>query len=789
MLIALWALVSAFAVPALAAMAPGLMGASGSGWRYWAVAFTLPLVALLPATMAMGATLAAAERWYAQITTRRDQLPRLYALNTLGAAAGPLLTTAVLIPAMGFSRALLALALVNLLVAATAFRLAGTASPAVQLPEQADMRPPGSAGLALRLFVTGCLGVGFELLAIRAMAQVFEGTVYSHAAALCVYLLATAVGAGLYQRFAHRLPGPRRAGLLCIAVSLACLLGTAALFTSADLYRALRLALGDTPPAVMAAELCLAIPALFLPAMAMGALFACLATAARHARGGIGWAFGINTLGALLAAPLVAVLMVPALGLKASATVIALAYLLLLPAGSRLPRWVPAVPVIAALLLPDSLRIVTLRDDERLLAYREGAMASVAVTERPGERNLRVNNRFQMGGTGRRAVRIQRMQAHVPLLRHPAPASVLFLGVASGVTTGAALAHGEVRVDAVELVPEGLAVLEHFAPQNRSLQDDARVSLHSADARRFVRASSGRWDVIIGDLFHPARDGAALLYTAEHFTAVRQRLAPGGLFCQWLPVYQLDADMLRIIVRSFLQAFPDAELWFGGFDTAYPVLGLVGADALPGFSAADFQARVGKLPLLGADLRAAAAGEPVQFVGHHLADRGVLTAWAGSGPLNTDDHPRTLFDAARFTYQRGLAPWRSLRELHAGLPTATPADSVVAAALPPSGRERLDAFRAARDAYLQAQMTAADDAERVPAFTRIAALSGDFSFAYAHAASIAMAHARTRPEEAMQWLRALVRARPDNPVAGRLLARLARARPRGAAPGSGSGRQ
>src|SRR5438034_94509 len=98
-----------------------------------------------------------------------------------------------------------------------------------------------------------------------------------------------------------------------------------------------------------------------------------------------------------------------------------------------------------------------------------------------------------------------------------------------------------------------------FAPHNFSPERQPALKMFVADARRFVRATSAQYDVIVADLFHPARDGAGSLYTLEHFRAIRQRLASGGLFCQWLPLHQLDENMLRIIVRTFLEIFPRSE--------------------------------------------------------------------------------------------------------------------------------------------------------------------------------------------------------------------------------------
>jgi spermidine synthase len=37
---------------------------------------------------------------------------------------------------------------------------------------------------------------------------------------------------------------------------------------------------------------------------------------------------------------------------------------------------------------------------------------------------------------------------------------------------------------------------------------------------------------------------------------VRRRLKPGGLFCQWIPLYQLGEREFETIADSFAGAFP-----------------------------------------------------------------------------------------------------------------------------------------------------------------------------------------------------------------------------------------
>ncbi len=82
--------------------------------------------------------------------------------------------------------------------------------------------------------------------------------------------------------------------------------------------------------------------------------------------------------------------------------------------------------------------------------------------------------------------------------------------------------------------------------------------------------------MIVSDNFHPARSGSGSLYTVEHFQAVRERLAADGVFCQWLPLHQLDNETLRSIVQSFLVAFPHGWAMLASNSLETPVLGLVG---------------------------------------------------------------------------------------------------------------------------------------------------------------------------------------------------------------------
>ena len=88
-------------------------------------------------------------------------------------------------------------------------------------------------------------------------------------------------------------------------------------------------------------------------------------------------------------------------------------------------------------------------------------------------------------------------------------------------------------------------------------RSDVRLVLD--DGRRYLAAQPEHFDVIVSDLFIPWHASAGNLYAREMYDTVARRLAPGGLFCQWLPLYQLTREEFDIIVRTFLERFPSGE--------------------------------------------------------------------------------------------------------------------------------------------------------------------------------------------------------------------------------------
>lgn len=776
-IVGLWALVLLLLIPWLNKALPLAVGSDPTWLRQWFVAFGGTFLLLLPATFAMGGTLPAMERVAARTGGTGRPVAGLYAANTFGAVLGTLVTTFVVIPEAGVTASLLFLAGINIFCAAAAWLLAhryGAAAGA----EPKSLRDGGSpARIYVALFVTGIAGVGYEVLVIRALSQVFESTVYSFASILSVYLLGTAAGATLYQRFGNRDNAGKISGLLIPATSAACLAGVIVSGQAQAVYTGVYMFTGGGLTGAVIAEIAVALAVFLLPTIAMGATFSHLAQEASLSTGGLGRALFWNTAGAALAPALFGVILLPPLGLSASLLVTSLGYLTVIPL-LRPVSW-PAIAapaclaVITAFAQPPGHDLGTSAGDT-VLTHVDGVMAAVSVVEdRRKERHLIVDRHFQMGGTSSRYSDLR--EGHIPLLLHPSPKRALFLGLGTGITFFAAAAHQGLEAEGIEIIPEMVPLMRHFVNLPGGHGAEGRLRVVTADARRYVLSAKGKYDVVVADLFHPARDGAGSLYTVEHFSAIRSILAQDGVFCQWLPLYQLDTDTLRVVVRTFLAVFPEASAFLAHYSIDSPILGLVSGPR--NYTHDWFERRIRDEPLL-AELKSIRIHDLYTMLGGYAGNGKALSAFAGSGPLNTDDRPIVTFEAPRFTYRSDASPSETLfRFMKAMAPR--PDDILSEDLLDRSNvvSKRLSAYWKARDRFLEVGVSVrrSDDPLRLldavqGPLLEVIRISPDFTAAYNPLLSLAHRVHPLAPARAWRLLSDLEEANP-----GRTEARMLRA--------------
>jgi spermidine synthase len=263
------------------------------------------------------------------------------------------------------------------------------------------------------------------------------------------------------------------------------------------------------------------------------------------------------------------------------------------------------------------------------------------------------------------------------------------------------------------------------------------------------------------------------LYTREHFRAIRARLAEGGLFCQWLPLHQLDLPTLRAIVRTFQTVFPNSNAYLAQFSIETPLVALIGSAAPRTYPGGWLQTRLHdetlRKRLASVDLK-----DETALFGLFLGGGKTLAAFAGAGPVNSDDHPVVAFDAARAAYASSESPGtRVVQLIHAMRPM--PGDVLGAEGDSAAGRRFADYWRA-RDRFLEigVQMprrvdTSSFIAQVAPQLIEVARMSADFDAAYGPVLAMAQAIEHTDPAQARRLLEQLDRANPKRHEARNLL--------------------
>jgi len=278
-----------------------------------------------------------------------------------------------------------------------------------------------------------------------------------------------------------------------------------------------------------------------------------------------------------------------------------------------------------------------------LLYYREGATGTVSVKALTGERSLSIDGKVDASTS--RDMLTQKMLAHLPLLLHPNPRQVGIVGLGSGVTLASALVHPIVSVDVVEISPEVVEASAHFADVNRRALDDPRARLVRGDGRTHLSLTSRRYDVVISEPSNPWMAGVATLFTQEFFRTVRDRLSPGGIFCQWAHTYDVSDADLRSIVATFQAVFPEGTMWLAGDSD----LLLVGSPA-PLESRLNGISMAWQRPGVADDLRTVGMQEPFALLSLFVGGPSEMSRYGSGATIQTDDRTALEFSGPRAVF-------------------------------------------------------------------------------------------------------------------------------------------
>jgi spermidine synthase len=549
--------------------------------------------------------------------------------------------------------------------------------------------------LGLVLMALACSGFAalvYQVAWMRTLSLTIGSSVYAMSLILTAYILGLAIGTTIFSRFVDRSRHLLSAlGTLQVGIGAAALLVVPVLGKLPVWMVAVVESNKGSFATLMFVEFAIVFLVILIPTVLMGGIFpTAIRICTRRVESvgrSVGNVYAANTVGNIVGAFAGGFLLIPWLGIQrtiAVAVVVNLvlgitillsstsptrvrkfvaagvAALLLVAVVPVMPSWDPVIMSSGAYLYADMYMNearswdVSKEDAIRLfgtvLYHKEGVATTVTVRQARSDIYLQSNGKTE-ASTGP-DMRTQKLLAHAPMMLHQDPRDVLVIGLASGVTAGAALSYPIESIDCVEIAPAMIEVAEtFFAEANGHCMDDPRLRMVIEDGRNHVAFTERRYDVMISQPSNPWIAGISNLFTREFFTLARDRMNPGGVVGMWFQAYNMSRDEFRMIVQTFSDVFTYASVWELDPGVDYMLVGTVDEMSL------DYELLTRRLAdeSVGADLRSVGVHTPLDYTGLFLMGSAAMTSYAGDAPIHTDNGLQLEFTAPKNKYRQSQA--------------------------------------------------------------------------------------------------------------------------------------
>ena len=670
--------------------------AGGSAGALLLLRFLGAALVLFVPTFLMGGTLPVLVRGLTRNAADLGmRLSRLYWINTAGAVAGTFAAGFLFLPSFGLQRTLGIAAALNLAAAALALilarqepagTLAQTSSPPETLTAIASPRPPGF--FLVCFAIVGATAMCYEIGWTRLLATQMGSSTYAFTLMLGTFLTGIVLGSALFDRWSRRRDADPAVFAVTQTLTAIAALTFLVFFTRLiEVLPPILRATHESFSGLVLAQFVTSALAMLPTAVIFGFNFPAVVVliagrrsdAAAGMGAAVGRAYAWNTLGAIVGAIAAGFWLMPRFGsfhlLAATAGVnVALAAAISF-ASARRQSWKTLAVTMNLLLLAASAfvgfsnyfndpavasfntmmywnlydRPLTLRENAHALDivyFRDGLNANISVARTDDYMALRTNGKVDASNHD---ATTQLLLGHLAALAHP-PRHVLLVGFGSGMTASALASYPEMeRLDVVEIEPAVVGAAPLLAALNRNVLLDPRVHVTFDDARNFLFTTRENYDLIISEPSNPWIAGVATLFTREFYAAVRTRLAPNGVFVQWMQAYSLFPDDLRMLLATFLTEFHGATLWHGDA----PDLILVAPTPPSGEILRRVQA-LHEFPGLREDFARLGMEEASGLFGFYLLDDSGLRKFSSGAQLNSDDRTLLEYHAPQSLLVHGL---------------------------------------------------------------------------------------------------------------------------------------
>ncbi len=412
--------------------------------------------------------------------------------------------------------------------------------------------------LELVVAVVGSASLGAEIAAARLLAPYFGASTIVWANTIATVLVALSAGYWVGGRLADRDPSPR--GLHRIVLGASLLLGAVPFVADPLLGFAVRaldsISAGAFVGSLVAVLVLVAVPVLLLGTVAPYAIRLAVDRVDEAGRVS-GRLYAISTLGSLVGVFAAALVLIPLVGTRRTFLTFALLLAVVAVVGLAQRRAV-LVPAVLAALLAVPVGTVKAAGDEgdRVLHEADTEYQYARVVEEPSGRRLLELNEGQAVHSMRRPGTVLTGNIWDEYLVAPfaaratPPARIAILGNAAGTTSRAyERFFPGTRIDGVEIDGELSEIGRRFFDM-----DNPNLTVHTADARPFLRTTGERYDAILVDAYRQPYI-PFYLATREFFALARERLRPGGVVMVNAGHPEGSNDLEEVLGRTMADVF------------------------------------------------------------------------------------------------------------------------------------------------------------------------------------------------------------------------------------------
>ncbi len=535
-------------------------------------------------------------------------LALLYGLNTLGAACGVLIAAFILIPLLGVSGTITAIAAINILVGITAIAVMdkGVLQQKKAKTAAKKSNPAAASSISwpaalVTVFVTGFATFALEVAWFRSLTSAFLSTTDAFAIMLSAVLIALGIGAQLVG-YCKRTNIP--IGATAAWAGILILLATPLI----ERFDRLNFFFG-TPALGVLNWFNMTLLVAGGPILCLGIALPWLLDDQSSAKRW-GWLYSLNAFAAVLGSVIAGWVLLPSFGFARTAWFVGglvfLTGLWLLPSIRRKVFLAAGVGALLIAVFCESgigrTRVQGWPEQRGLsgeiLAFHEGPDATISAMDYGNGRRVLIINGFLTTSESSTdnwidSLHYMPWMGHLPMLMHPDPKKALVICFGTGQTAHAVRVEKPEALHIVDLNKEVLKMAPVFT-SNKNVLEDPIVNTTVMDGRAYLRRTQEKYDVITLEPMPPNFAGTGALYSREFYLAAREKMTENGIIAQWMP-FHLMSDVSSASIAAALQSvFPNTVLWVDPPSTTGILIGAVDetidlTTSLPGYDRAGIE--------------------------------------------------------------------------------------------------------------------------------------------------------------------------------------------------------